>query len=933
MPPVEVRLQPGLAPVLKHGRHNQKDHAGKRGASELPEGWTQVSKEDLTQRAIDRARSDWAVNTPEERLRDIIDRSLEGVAQYQGPNGTVVDVFLPGGKSIDDAAMNDALGALSKCQEVAPVKDLKVVFSDTVFKENADIIGESAGGFVIRGEKQINIRPEAAAGEKMLDAKPGWFTESSKDVSEMTYVMTHEYGHVLDLRKQGAVNKDAFDFNAVDVSDYGKANEFEKYAEAFTEYTLTGGQTSNNGARLYGERYSWLWDRGVEKAVGDEEVERLVIVDTFKQSVAPFTAPPEDDAASSIVKFAAGLVPVLKFNPRQPRAKDGRWTKGGASWGGDFAGSPFEPSASEIDYNTQMENIDYIMGRSPFPPGYSYEGLPPPTVTLRQLGREQVAKVRKRIKKFKEERERRYLANLTPKQRDELIAANRAREAKFREERGLPPVVYKSIDPVLPLLYSVFRDVVDDPFVWLAFVQDERPLLEIDGDLGDILDDMLDVVAPRGEVIKFAPGLRPTLKHLSGKHDQKAHGRGGGNGSTGGQAPGGGKFSAWGDRERELNVAARFGPTRDALNAALYSEDSIDMVDADVVRQRIADEYDYEIESAIEARMGRTLLMEDDAEIEATRERYYEEELDGQVELRGRDMAETIAAEERQEYWNSPEAIEQMNEVYGTSHEGVTRDGVEVRIDANVDSITPPYFDGDVLKVEGTLRDGYDGSVVGRFERQFQQDGKGGVKVSHELLEIDDESYQGAGFSKTFNRNAENYYISHGIDTIDVHAALDGGGYTWASSGFDFDTNPSKLSKTRDNLDYRTQGYLDNVAIIPPRVRGEIENLRSRINLDPTDADFPTPKEFADIGRLPGAESWPGKVIMRGSNWYGTKKLRPEGARKSATQQWMEDRAAANRAEAARRAPGRGQKTFDRDFEDAASPQGGLFPPTPGVVQ
>jgi hypothetical protein len=580
----------------------------------------------------------------------------------------------------------------------------------------------------------------------------------------------------------------------------------------------------------------------------------------------------------------------------------------------------------------ERQNIDYMMGRTVIPPDWS--GPQPRVYVPKRTMSDRVDSARRKIRQWKKDRARRELERMSPAELDRLIAANRARIDAQRAERGLPPVVYKANDPVLRTLQQLFGDVVDAG-LWVSLMEDPRPLTELTGPLGDLVDEMFAAVVPVETVVKFAPGLRPILKHLQGKHDQKTHGRGGGQQLTlegTGQAPGGGDFSAWGDREPELRRSARVGPTREQLNAALYPEDSIDMVDPDVVRQRVADDYDYEIESAVEARMARTLLMEDEDEVEATRAEYYEEELNGQVELRGREVAETIAAEERQEYWESPEALESMDMVYGWSHEGVTRDGIDVRIDAQVDSIYAPSYDGDDLTVEGSLLDGYEGYTIGRFQRKFMQDGKGGIKVSHELLEIDDDSYQGAGFSKTFNRNAENYYITHGIDRIDVHAALDGGGYTWASSGFDFDTSPNNLNKSRVNLDYRTQTYLDNVPIIPPRVRGQIENLRSRINLDPSNPDFPTPKEFADIGRLPGAETWPGKVIMRGSNWYGTKTLRPEGARKSATQKWTEDRAKAAAAESARRGPGRGQKTLDEDFADAANPQGALFPPIPRVV-
>lgn len=78
-------------------------------------------------------------------------------------------------------------------------------------------------------------------------------------------------------------------------------------------------------------------------------------------------------------------------------------------------------------------------------------------------------------------------------------------------------------DEVLGSLRILFGDVVPDG-VWQAFAEDERPLEDIDGELGDLLDEMLSVTSVSKSVtVKFEPGLRPVLKH--GSHDQSAHGR------------------------------------------------------------------------------------------------------------------------------------------------------------------------------------------------------------------------------------------------------------------------------------------------------------------------------------------------------------------------------------------------------------------------
>jgi hypothetical protein len=41
------------------------------------------------------------------------------------------------------------------------------------------------------------------------------------------------------------------------LSEYGKTNAHEAYAEAFTEFTLTGGKTDNKVAQLYGKAFNW----------------------------------------------------------------------------------------------------------------------------------------------------------------------------------------------------------------------------------------------------------------------------------------------------------------------------------------------------------------------------------------------------------------------------------------------------------------------------------------------------------------------------------------------------------------------------------------------------------------------------------------------------------------------------------------------------
>jgi hypothetical protein len=332
--------------------------------------------------------------------------------------------------------------------------------------------------------------------------------------------------------------------------------------------------------------------------------------------------------------------------------------------------------------------------------------------------------------------------------------------------------------------------------------------------------------------------------------------------------------------------------------------------------------------------MSNTLLMEDEDEVESTRAQYREEVLDRYVNAYGDEARQSIAEENNPEFDASS-----MDEVYSVYHVGENRDGNLVSLESRVGDVE--VFDASV-SVRGYISDADTGDYAGEFHRVFSSDVNGKVTVTHELLQLEDE-YQGTGFAKTFNRQAENYYITHGIETVNVHAALDGGGYAWASSGFDWDRNTrGSISNVADNMDY----YLSRNPNIPKAIRTDVEKTRARLVSTPFDSpDYPTPKEIADIGRIDGVNNWPGKEIMRGTNWYGTKTLRPEGARVSNSQAAKETSRANERAarqendrRAAESAPGRGQLTMDNDFLDASlqrapAYQTSLIDPIPGMVQ
>lgn len=77
------------------------------------------------------------------------------------------------------------------------------------------------------------------------------------DVPRWLYVLAHEWGHVSDTslgeHREWALWWDL----GYQLSAYGQTGPAEGYAEAFAEWILTQGRTSNPAARVYADRYSW----------------------------------------------------------------------------------------------------------------------------------------------------------------------------------------------------------------------------------------------------------------------------------------------------------------------------------------------------------------------------------------------------------------------------------------------------------------------------------------------------------------------------------------------------------------------------------------------------------------------------------------------------------------------------------------------------
>jgi hypothetical protein len=366
--------------------------------------------------------------------------------------------------------------------------------------------------------------------------------------------------------------------------------------------------------------------------------------------------------------------------------------------------------------------------------------------------------------------------------------------------------------------------------------------------------------------------VRRIRKHLGGAHDQKSHGRGGGGGDKG-----------WGDRQKDIDAMASRGPDRGVLERGASGG-----MDDDAVRDRVREDYGDVIEEGARDYVAQEMADEgwvdnsDDPDYEEPlMGKTYQEEFDERVAQRIEDDLDLYVIdygdEIRQADLDGLDA-EAFDEVYGVYHKGTTPDGRTVELQASVESVEVERYYGDnYTDVRGTIYT-ENGDYAGNFHRRFFMDDSGNLAVSHELLEISDE-YQGTGFSKVFNKQAEDYYISHGITDVHVHAALSVGGFAWARQGFDWARTGGATWRVKDGMD----SVLDS-GLLPGSVERSGRALRARLDLPTSDRDYPTPREVASWGFVRGADTWPGKESMLGSDWYGIKELTPDGPRRSTTE-------------------------------------------------
>jgi hypothetical protein len=409
--------------------------------------------------------------------------------------------------------------------------------------------------------------------------------------------------------------------------------------------------------------------------------------------------------------------------------------------------------------------------------------------------------------------------------------------------------------------------------------------------------------AVRGRtIIRFQPGLKPTLKHLSGQHDQKTHGSWAGYSSETAEA-------MWGEkRAKALKQAEGIGPTeeefREALSNRLLTKEEI----AEIATYEKLEMLVENTESMYKQVLGKAIFtnafsdwfrgwqegktpeqiaevkntenafnawMEDDP---TTAQEIYDDALGRYISEKEEGLSEVILSEEGYEltpdgYTSGSELTsefqEKVFEIYNYEKSVIMDDGTEDNLSTSLRRVE--RIGKNAILVVGDINSDNSGTI-GEFRREFRFDKQNDEKlvVSHELLEID-SNWQNKGFGGGFIMQQENYYITHGFDKVFVHAALDEGGYAWAKAGFQWDLSNETNSKER--IGQRIQFQLNDTTM-DDATRGVLDDYRQRL-YDGRNNNDPEPWEVAAVRDSAGNQV--GKQIMEGSNWYGVKYLTPTG--------------------------------------------------------
>lgn len=592
-----IAFAPGLFPVLKHGSHDQSLHGRRGGASsDLPEGWKQKSREELMAGYERKAAEEWGASP--EKAREFATKQADGYDVFEGANGSTVRIDKYA--EIPKASRDRLLKQVDEMQSVAPRPGMTVEVGRSAFRYHGLDPG-SSGAFAKLGEPEIYLAPRTVT-KGFKDNDPNWFMPSAQK-NVRAYPLAHEWGHTLDQRRIGKANTDhRIVLNGGGLSEYGKWDSRESFAESFAEWHLTKGKSTNPAVTYYSETYNWGAEGGVPMAKAAGEV--TIVADTFVTGQPPivrenvtlpnlvdWTLAQDDTRKSVTVTFEPGLRPVVKHGDHD-QSTHGR--RSSVRMGEGVAQSIVE----RVRANGGL-SVDMIDGSEPTK-GYMVAkgGTKGAILDADEFydpvkGPEALGNFLKTYKKdlagesylglWHNEADGKVYLDVSDNIMDRATAVS---EGRKRDQISIWDVAnFEEIDT--GGTGKLGKAVADD--------QTAGPVDDVGRGDRRIRKDSVGEDQP-AVVVAFAPGLRPVLKH--GSHDQSSHGRryGGGGGDAGNlylpRRDGGAFFLSDED----------YGLERKELEAALFPPNAI-MVGPNI-EKFVVDKY-YDAKEAVQGKLRK----------------------------------------------------------------------------------------------------------------------------------------------------------------------------------------------------------------------------------------------------------------------------------------------------------------------------------------
>jgi hypothetical protein len=186
-------------------------------------------------------------------------------ALIHGDRNHIVVGFSP---HVPDAQLHKVAAITEQLHARHPVRGpLLVTVEDQHRLSNPEHLAESTpgAGFVRLSADVFNDKAYARrmtktraqlAAEKAAGETGGHFMPAAAGVDRVRYLLTHEWGHITDTGPAKG-SRARFRQHTADLSQYGRRSVLEARAEAFAEWELTKGATTNPAARAYAAAEGW----------------------------------------------------------------------------------------------------------------------------------------------------------------------------------------------------------------------------------------------------------------------------------------------------------------------------------------------------------------------------------------------------------------------------------------------------------------------------------------------------------------------------------------------------------------------------------------------------------------------------------------------------------------------------------------------------